>query len=45
MIKKQQTIKSFAKLYRKSLQGNLIDKKESESLCNICIKFLEETKN
>ena len=31
----QQTIKSFDKLYRKSLQDNLIDKNEYESLCNI----------
>ena len=31
----QQTIKSFDKLYRKSLQDNIIDKTEYESLCNI----------
>ena len=31
----QQTTKSFDKLYRKSLQDNLIDKVEYESLCNI----------
>ena len=30
----QQTIKSFDKLYRKSLQDNIIDKNEYESLCN-----------
>ena len=31
----QNTIKSFDKLYRKSLQDNIIDKTENESLCNI----------
>ena len=31
----QQTIKSFDKLYRKSLQDNIIDKNEYDSLCNI----------
>ena len=30
--KDQHTIKSFEKLYRKSLQDNLIDKNEYESL-------------
>ena len=33
-----QTIKSFDKLYRKSLQDNIIDKTEYESLCNIFTK-------
>ena len=33
--KDQQTVKSFEKFYRKSLQGNLIDKNEYESLCII----------
>ena len=33
--KGQQTIKSVDKLYRKSLQNNVIDKSEHESLCNI----------
>ena len=32
--KDQKTIKSFDKLYRKSLQDNVIDKTEYESLCN-----------
>ena len=41
----QQTIKSFDKLYRKSLQDNVIDKTEYEGLCNIFTKCLEETKN
>ena len=41
----QQTIKSFDKLYRKSLQDNVIDKTEYEGLCNIFTKHLEETKN
>ena len=38
----QQTIKSFDKLYRKSLQDNIIDKTEYESLCN---KYVDENKN
>ena len=38
----QQTIKSFDKLYRKSLQDNVIDKTEYEGLCNIFTKSLEE---
>ena len=33
--KDQQTIKTFGNLYRKSLQDNLIDKNEYDSLCNI----------
>ena len=31
----QNTIKSFDRLYRKSLQDNVIDKSEYDSLCNI----------
>ena len=41
----QQTIKSFDKLYRKSLQDNIIDKNEYESLCNIFSKYVDENKN
>ena len=41
----QQTIKSFDKLYRKSLQDNVIDKTEYESLCNIFTKYINENKN
>ena len=41
----QQTIKSFDKLYRKSLQDNIIDKIEYESLCNIFTKYVDENKN
>ena len=41
----QQTIKSFDKLYRKSLQDNVIDKTEYESLCNIFTKYADENKN
>ena len=41
----QNTIKSFDKLYRKSLQDNLIDKTKYESLCNIFTKYVDETKN
>ena len=43
--KDQQTIKSFDKLYRKSLQDNVIDKTEYESLCNIFTKYTNENKN
>ena len=41
----QQTLKSFDKLYRKSLQNNVIDKNEYESLCNIFTKYVDENKN
>ena len=41
----QQTIKSFDKLYRKSLQDNIIDKTESDSFCNIFTKYVDENKN
>ena len=41
----QQTIKSFDKLYRKSLQDNVIDKNEYDGLCNIFTKYINENKN
>ena len=41
----QSTIKSFDKLYRKSLQDNVIDKNEYESLCNIFTKYVDQNKN
>ena len=41
----QQTIKSFDKLYRKSLQDIVIDKTEYDSLCNIFAKYVDENKN
>ena len=41
----KQTIKSFDKLYRKSLQDNVIEKNEYESLCNIFTKHVDENKN
>ena len=41
----QNTIKSFDKLYRKSLQDNIIDKIEYDSLCNIVSKYVNENKN
>ena len=41
----QQTIKSFDKLYRKSLQDNVIDKTEYESLCNLFTKYVDGNKN
>ena len=40
----QQTIKSFDKLYRKSLLDNIIDKTEYENLCNIFTKYVDERK-
>ena len=41
----QNPIKSFDKLYRKSLQDNIIDKTEYESRCNIFTKYVDENKN
>ena len=43
--KDRQTIKSFDKLYRKSLQDNVYDKNEYESLRNIFTNYVDETKN
>ena len=43
--KDNETIKSFDKFYRKSLQDNLFDKNEYESLCTSCTIYLYETKN
>ena len=43
--KDQLTIKSFDKLYRKSLQDKIIDKSEYENLCNIFTKNVDENKN
>ena len=43
--KDQQTIKSFDKLYRKSLQDNVIVKTEYKTLCNIFTKYVDENKN
>ena len=39
------TIKCFDKLYRKSLQDNIIDKTEYDSVCNIFTKYVDENKN
>ena len=41
----QNTIESFDKLYRKSLQDNVIDKTEYDSLCNIFTRYVDENKN
>ena len=41
----QNTIKSFYKLYKKSLQDNIIDKTEYESLCNVFTRYVDENKN
>ena len=38
----QNTIKPFDKLYRKSLQDNVIDKIEYENLCNIFTRYVDE---
>ena len=38
----QQKIKSFDKLYRKSLQDNVIDKNENDSLCNVFTKYVDK---
>ena len=40
--KDQQTIKAFDKLYRKSLEDNIIDKTEYESLCDIFTRCVDE---
>ena len=41
----QLTIKSFDKLYRKSLQDNITDKIDYESLFNIFTKYDDKNKN
>ena len=41
----QNTIKFFDKLYRKSLQDNVINKTEYESLCNLFTRYIDENKN
>ena len=41
----QNTIKSFDKLYRKSLQDNVIDKTEYESLRNIFTRYVDQNKD
>ena len=41
----QNTIKSFDKLYRKSLQDNVIDKNEYDSFYNIFTRYVDGNKN
>ena len=41
----QNTIKSFDKLYRKSLKDNVIDRTEYDSLCNLFTRYVDENKN
>ena len=41
----QNTNKSFDKLYRKSLQDNIIDKTEYDILCNVFTRYVDESKN
>ena len=43
--KDQHTIKPFYKLYRRSLQDNVIDKNENESLGNFFTKYNNSNKN
>ena len=43
--KDQPITKSFDIICEKSLQDNLIDKSEYESLCNTFTKFLHQTNN
>ena len=40
--REQQTIKSFDKFYRKSLQDNIIDKSEYEGLCSKITEYVED---
>ena len=41
----QNTIKSFDKLYSKSLQDNVIEKTEYDSLCNNFTRYVDANKN
>ena len=41
----QNTIKSFDKLYRKSLRDIVINKTEYDSLCNIFTRYVDDNKN
>ena len=43
--KDQQTITTFDRLYRKSLQKNVIDNNEYDRLCNFFTKYSDRTKN
>ena len=43
--KDQRSMKSFDKLYRKSLQDNVMDRIEYECLCNFFTRHLDETKS
>ena len=43
-VRDQQIIKHFDKLYRKSLQDNVIDENEYENLCNNFTKYIDENK-
>ena len=43
--KDQQTIKFNDKLYRKSLQNNMIDKNEHASLCNVFTRYVDKSEN
>ena len=43
--KDRQTIKLFDKIYRKTLQDNIFNKIENESLCDTITEHVDETKN
>ena len=45
MEKTNNLLNLLIKLYRKTLQDNVIDKTQSESLCNNFTKYVDETKN
>ena len=45
MKKISKQLNTFDKKYRKTLQDNVIDKCEYESLCKIFTKHLDKTKN
>ena len=41
----QQIIKNFDKFFRRRIQYSVVDKNESESLCDTFTKNLDETRN
>ena len=44
IITKNNMKKNKEQLYRKSLQNNLIDRSECESLCNVFTRYMDEEK-
>ena len=43
--KEQRTVKSFDEIYRKSLQDDLNDKNEYDSLCSVFTQYFGWSKN